>query len=214
MDKTNFKIIKILKDKPPFSPVLKLVELNGQKVVWKDFSERPWEIKNTWGRLLINHECSILKRLSGVKGIPRLIGKLNDYGFMVEYIEAEPLNKFKPETLNLLVFQKLSQLVEEIHQRGVVHLDLGQRRNILLDKNLQPYFVDFANALYIRKNAFGFKHLFNLLALIDHSALLKFKHRYFPQELTSCERRYLKWFFFTRKFWIFKPKKYRPKDRL
>lgn len=210
----NGKVIKLIKDHPPFSPVLKLLEFNGQKVIWKDYSSRANWIKNTWGKWLINHECSILKRLTAVKGVPRLIQRLDNYGFLAEYLEGEPLNKFKPATLPFEVFKSLNHLIQEIHNHGVVHLDLGQRRNILIGKKYQPYFVDFANALYFRTSAYVFRQLFNLLCLIDRNALLKFKHRLFPQLVTDREKWALKWFFFSRQFWIFKPKKYRTKDEI
>lgn len=210
----NSKVIKVLKDHPPLSPLLKLIEFAGGKVVWKDYSDRGGWVKYTWGRWLINHECYILKRLTGLEGVPRLIQRLDDYGFLAEYLEGEPLNKFKPATLPWETFSRLNRLVQEIHRRGVVHLDLGQRRNILISQDAQPYFVDFASALYFRTSASGFRQLFDLLCLIDHGALLKFKHRLFPHLVTDREKRMLKWFFFSRHFWIFKPKKYRIKDKI
>lgn len=213
-ERFNSKVIKVFKDHPPFSPVLKLIEFNGQKAVWKDYSTRAGWIKDTWGKWLINHECYILKQLAGIKGIPRLIQKLDNYGFLLEYLEGEPLNKFKATSLPFEVFKSLDYLVQKIHRRGIVHLDLGQRRNILIGRNHQPYFVDFASALYFRTSACGFQQLFDLLCLIDHSALLKFKYRLFPQFVTNREKRILKWFFFSRRFWVFKPKKYRAKDKI
>jgi predicted Ser/Thr protein kinase len=208
------KIIQVLKDNPPLSPITRLVEYEGRKTVWKDYSERSCWVKDTWGRLLIRHEAESIKRLTGIKGIPRLIKTVGEYGFLQEYIDGEPLKKFRKETLPFSVFDKMSNLVETLHQRGVVHLDLGQKKNILLDKDYNPYFIDFANALYFRQEALGFNGLFKALCLIDYSALLKFKHRFFPETLTEKEKRWLKWFFFSRHFWILKPKTYRQKDKI
>ncbi|MBI4834401.1 MAG: hypothetical protein HY811_06255 [Planctomycetes bacterium] len=208
------KVIQVLKDNPPLSPITRLVEYEGRKAVWKDYSERSFWVKDIWGKLLIRHEAQSIKRLEGIKGIPRLIKRVGEYGFLMEHIEGEPLKKFKKETLPFSVFGKMSGLVKKLHQRGVVHLDLGQKKNILLDKEYNPYFIDFANALYFRKDALGFNALFKMLSLIDYSSLLKFKHRFFPETLTEKEKRRLKWFFFSRHFWIFKPKTYRQKDKV
>lgn len=208
------KTIKILKDHPPLSPIIRIVELDGQKVIWKDYSERSFWVKDIWGSILINRECYIIKRLAGIKGIPQFIKQIDNYGFLTEYIEGEPLSHFKSNTLPLDVFERLNQLVDKIHNYGVVHLDLGQRRNILINKEYQPYFLDFANALYFRVDALGFGQLFNLLCRIDQNALLKFKHRFFPETLSLLEKQSLKRFMFIRRFWIFKPKKHRSKDEV
>ena len=206
--------IKTLKDRPPLSPITRIVQLGDKKAIWKDYSERSFRVKDTWGKILINHECYIIKKLSSIEGIPRLIKQIDDYGFLMEYLEGEPLSHFKQETLPVEVFGKLDKLVDKIHSAGIVHLDLGQKRNILIDKNHNPHFIDFANALHFRKCAFGFNQLFNLLCLIDKNALLKFKHRFFPSILTDKEKKALKIFLFIRKFWILKPKKYRAKDKV
>ena len=208
------KTIKVLKDHPPLSPIIRMLDLDGQKVIWKDYSERSCWVKDIWGKILISHECYILRRLAGIQGIPRLIKQADKYGFLSEYLEGEPLAHFKPDTLPIEVFKRFNQLVDRVHERGVVHLDLGQKRNILINKEYQPYFLDFANALYFRTEAFGFGQLFNLLCLIDRNALLKFKHRFFPHSLSNAEKQTLKRFLFIRRFWIFKLKKYRAKDNV
>ena len=206
------KTIKVLKDNPPLSPVTRLVQLNNKKVIWKDYSERSWWVKDTWGKLLISHESCMLKYLQGIKGIPKLIKQIDKYGFIAEYLNAESLDKFNRSMLTKDVFDNLKKAVSKMHKRGVVHLDLGQRRNIMLDKDHTPYFLDFANAFRFRQDAFGFKQFFKLLCTIDYNALLKFKHRFFPESLSDKEKKELKRFFFIRRFWIFKLKHHRVKD--
>ncbi|MEK7448394.1 MAG: RIO1 family regulatory kinase/ATPase [Planctomycetota bacterium] len=211
-EKLNRNAIKVLKDNPPLSPVTKLIDLDGRKVVLKDYSQRAWWVKDVWGRLLINHEYYILKRLAGQPGVPKAVSLVDEYAFLSEYINGQPLSKFKPDTLPPIFFEYLTEEIKKIHAGGVVHLDLGQKKNIMADEKFRPFFIDFANALYFRREAFGFKQLFDLLCLIDRGALLKFKHRLFPGLLTRSEKKFLKRFLTIRRLWIFKRKKYRPKD--
>ena len=84
-----------------------------------------------------------------------------------------------------------------MHGRGVVHLDLRQKKNIVVAGD-RPYLVDFANALQGR--------LTGKLRAIDVSVLLKFKQRNFPLLVTDEDREVLKNHKFLRKFWIFSPR--------
>jgi RIO-like serine/threonine protein kinase len=84
-----------------------------------------------------------------------------------------------------------------MHERGVVHLDLRQRKNILVDGD-RPWVIDFANALRGR--------LASKLAGVDESALLKWKQRNWPHLVTDADRASLKKHKFLRKFWIFTPR--------
>ena len=210
--KLNNHVIKTLKDNPPLSPVTKLVELDGRKVVFKDYLPRAWWVKDVWGRFLINHEYYILNKLKDEPRVPRPVARVDDYAFLSEYIDGQPLKQFKSDTLPPVFFEHLTTEIKKIHDCGVVHLDLGQKKNIMIDSEFRPFFIDFANDLYFRTEAFGFRQLFDLLCLIDHGALLKFKHRFFPQLLTPEEKKFLRRFLAIRKTWIFKPKKYRSKD--
>ena len=84
-----------------------------------------------------------------------------------------------------------------MHARGVVHLDLRQRKNILIAGD-RPWLIDFANAMKGKLTA--------KLRGIDESALLKFKQRNWPHLITDDDREALKSHKFLRKFWIFSPR--------
>jgi hypothetical protein len=88
-----------------------------------------------------------------------------------------------------------------MHARGVVHLDLRQRKNILIAGE-QPWLIDFANAWKGKLTA--------KLRAVDESALLKFKERNWPHLVTDADREAIKSHKFLRKFWIFSPAAERP----
>ncbi|MDI6732662.1 MAG: RIO1 family regulatory kinase/ATPase [Planctomycetota bacterium] len=209
----DYQLLDVIKDKSLLTPVVKLIVYRGEKVIWKDYSSRPWWVKRSLGDILINNEGSILKRLSGIKGIPRLIGRTPD-GLLIEYIEGRFLHKFKDGEVPYEIIKRLESVVSEVHACSVVHLDLAQRKNILITEDFHPYLVDFSNALYSRPNALFFSKMFDYLLLIDKGSILKFKNRYFSDKMTEGEKRYLRMFWFIRRFWIFSPKTFRAKDRV
>jgi serine/threonine protein kinase len=207
------QLLEVIKDKSILTPVIKLINYNGEQVIWKDYSNRPCWVKKGWGEILINNEFSILQRLKGVKGIPHPINKTSD-GLLVEYIKGKFLNKFQEGTIPYEIIQRLETLISQIHNRHVVHLDLAQRKNILITDDYTPYIIDFANALYLRPNVLFSRELFNYLCLIDKGSLLKFKNRYFPDKMTPYDKRFLKRFWAIRRWWFLSPKTFRPKDRV
>ncbi|MEW6026709.1 MAG: hypothetical protein AB1599_05400 [Planctomycetota bacterium] len=207
------QIIEVIKDKSILTPAVKLVDYKGRKAVWKDYATRPLWVRKTWGDVLVNNEFAILERLQGIKGIPQAIRKTHS-GLLIEYIEGRFLNKFSEGELPYAIIGKLEALIGEIHKRCVVHLDLAQRRNILITADFTPYIIDFANALYLRPAMALSRAFFDYLCLIDKGSLLKFKNRYFPDKMTAGEKKYLKRFWAIRKWWFFSPKTFRERDKV
>lgn len=209
----EYQVLEVIKDKSILTPAIKLINYKDKKVIWKDYSNRPCWVKKGWGEILINNEFCILQKLKGIKGIPHPIAKTSD-GFMVEYIRSKFLNKFQEGEIPYEIIQKLETLISQIHNRYVVHLDLAQRKNILITDDYTPYIIDFANALYLRPNVLFSQKLFDYLCLIDKGSLLKFKNRYFPDKMTPDDKRFLKRFWAIRKWWFLNPKVFRPKDKV
>ncbi|MFA5793683.1 MAG: RIO1 family regulatory kinase/ATPase [Candidatus Brocadiia bacterium] len=206
----EYKVIEVIKKSTPFTPVVKIIDYRGRKAVLKDYSECPGLTRTVWGNTLIGNEVAVMKHLRGISGIPVLIDR-TDSGLITEYIQGEPLGRFK-EKLPYEIIPRIEALISAIHAKGVVHLDLAQKRNILVGPDMKPYLIDFANALYFRRRAFGFKQIFNYLCLIDRASLLKFKNRYFPAKMTNEDKKFMKWFWRVRRLWIFSRKNYRPSD--
>jgi hypothetical protein len=209
----NYQLFEVIKDKSILTPVIKLIDYKGEKIIWKDYSTRPCWVKKGWGEILINNEFSILQRLKGIKGIPHPVTR-TPAGLLIEYIKGKFLNKFKGGEIPYEIIHRLETLISQIHNRYVVHLDLAQRKNILVMDDFTPYIIDFANALYLRPNVPFSRALFNYLCLIDKGSLLKFKNRYFPDKMTSDDKRFLKRFWAIRRWWLLSPKTFRPKDRV
>jgi hypothetical protein len=172
----------------------------GRSLVLKDVSGVPAWIRFTLGRLLIRHELRIYRRLAGIPGVPQLVFELDKDAFVTEFLDGRPLMREVAPFLPAGFFRSLDSLVAELHGRGVFHLDLAQRRNILALSDGRPGIVDFETSLGAR---FLPRPVTRLLAWVDHRGVLKQKVRYGRKDLApGDDERYVRsqrirrlWFF-------------------
>ncbi|MBV8878979.1 MAG: phosphotransferase [Planctomycetaceae bacterium] len=189
---------RVLRDKGGFlSPVVSVVDHDGRPAVLKDYRRKNAVTRGLIAPSLVKREFAVLRHLEGLPGIPKAYAIVDKRALLIEYIEGRTINKFKAGELPDAVYERLAALVRAMHARGVVHLDLRQRKNILIAGE-QPWLIDFANALRGK--------LTSSLRAVDESALLKFKRRNWPHLLTDADRDALKSHRFLRQFWIFSPK--------
>ena len=186
---------RVLRDKGRFlSPVITLVTHEGRSAVLKDYRSRN-PVTNVLAPVMVRREFNILRHLAGIRGIPRAYAVVNRMALLMEYIEGKTLGKYKAGDLPDAFFGQFRDTVHAMHGRGVVHLDLRQKKNIIVADG-QPWLLDFANS--VRARGFSAE-----LKAVDESALLKFKKRNFPHLLTAADRKALESHRFLRKFWIF-----------
>ncbi|OPZ59187.1 MAG: serine/threonine protein kinase [Deltaproteobacteria bacterium ADurb.Bin510] len=153
-------------------------------VVEKTYRARTWPIRLI-GRLLVARESYIYEKLEGVAGIPPLCAAPDSCTLVTGYMGGANLREtaVKPDAA---YFRRLETLIDAMHDRGVIHLDLRNRRNYGIDPQGHPYLVDFATALYLPKQG----PLFKFLCLIDRSGSLKVKGKLAPELLDAGERRH------------------------
>ena len=187
---------RVLRDKGGFlSPVVSIVDHEGRSAVLKDYRGKNLLTRRLLAPRLVKGEFDILRRLEGIPGIPRAFAIVEKRALLLEYVEGATLGKFKAGELPDSTFDLLRDTVRAMHERGVVHLDLRQKKNILIDAQNRPWLIDFGAAMKgrIASKARG----------VDESALLKFKGRNWPHLMTDADREALKSHRFLRKFWIF-----------
>ena len=187
---------RVLRDKGGFlSPRVSLVEHEGRPAVLKDYREKNLLTRGLLAPRLVRREFDILRRLEGVPGVPRAYAIVDKRALLLEFVEGTTLGKFKAGELPDSTFDLLRETVRAMHARDVVHLDLRQKKNILVDARQRPWLIDFGAAMRGRLTA--------KLRGVDESALLKFKQRNWPHLVTDADREALKSHKFLRKFWIF-----------
>lgn len=183
-----------------YRPIVHLLDLpGGGRAVVKDFLPCPSLWRWTYGRIVLGREARAYERLDGVPGVPRWLGRVDDWAFAVEWVPGKDLGKCPKGSLGPEVFERLAATVDAIHARGVVHLDLRQRRNVLVDDAGVPRVIDFSSAALVDPGG----ALARRLAAVDRSGVLKYKRRFLPDSLTPEERERLARVERWRRFWPF-----------
>jgi hypothetical protein len=171
-----------------YKPALRPLVFRGIPVLVKDFRPCPLPWRLTWGRLMVARECAIYAALAGLPGIPRFLGRLDADAIAVERVEGRDLSHYRKGTLPAGFVDRLETVVRGLHERGVVHLDLRQRRNILVAAGEAPVLIDFASALRLPKGS----ALLRVLAVTDRSGVAKLRRKHAPDTLSDDDRRLLR----------------------
>ncbi len=170
--------------------------------VVKDLEDLPG-----WGRplaaWLLRRELRSLERAAGVEGVPRVLGRLDRRAVCLERRPGRPLDREAFQERPREHAEALRRAVAALHARGVFHLDLRQRQNLLVDEEGGLSLVDFgaawAPSLPLRLL------LGPVLAWVDRQAVLKYLARYAPGEMRPEEARALLRGLRWRRLWLFSP---------
>jgi hypothetical protein len=165
-------------------------EAGGRTVVLKisrteDFAGIPLR----WlGRWLCNREMRFYHKLADLPNVPNVIGRVADTGFVHDYVVGRPLARDKP--VPDLFFQRLSDLLEELHRRGIAYVDTNKPENILLGDDGLPHLIDFQISWDVAElgNWFLNRWWLSHLQHEDRYHVLKHKRRMRPDEMSEHEQ--------------------------
>ncbi len=132
------------------NPDVLLVDLGGRRAVVKDFAPRGPLVRATLGRWIHGREVRAYERLAGLAAVPRFLGWIDPLAFAVEYRPGRRISRHLLEDASPEFADALEEAVAAMHERGVVHLDLGHRSNVLVDAEGLPVLIDFGSALCLR----------------------------------------------------------------
>jgi len=179
-----------------------LVECDGRRAVLKDVRACSSLFRFTFGRRLIAREFRIYQALDGVPGVPRPGRLLDKDAFLVEYIDGSFLSRRDVRRgivrLTNETYDACFRLVDELHRRGIVHLDLRNKRNFVFDKDLRPHVVDFASAVRVPRWAPLRPTVIRWLGVFDRAGVLKMKNHLSRALLSDDEKTFLRRFDRTR----------------
>ena len=182
-------------------PDLNRVEVGELILMVKDVRRRTLLSRWTLGFWLIHKEWKIYSMLAGVTSVPQPVERIDRFAFAMEFVPGRPIQR--GEMLSPSFFRDLEQVLRKIHSRGVVHLDLRHKGNILLSEKGKPFLIDFNSSFYFSEKGLLRRFLFPLLRWVDYGGLLKLKQRVSPSLMTSEEMFFLKRFNLLRRLWIF-----------
>jgi len=197
----EWRLIRRIASSKALKPDILILEQDGKSLVAKDFRPRGRFARHVWGPLNLKYEYFILQKLAGIEGVPAIIG-FEDWNCLLLSRVADQGIKAGSDRLDDDFFTELQDIVSRIHRRGVLHLDLGHKSNIMVDAAGRPKVIDFNISLYLPQNRFC-RPLFRLLARIDNYSVLRLKHKYRPESTSPEERKALRRFLRLRRLWIF-----------
>lgn len=142
------------------------------------------------GRLLAARERWFMKRLAGIQGIPVSLGEVRVEGQRLahamahEWIEGHALAE--GERVDDHFFPLLTAILKDVHRRGVAHVDLHKRENLLVDNAGRPHLIDYQISFGLasgRLSALVFGGLLRLFQRCDDYHLLKHRMRHRPDQV-------------------------------
>jgi serine/threonine protein kinase len=182
-------------------PDLNRVEAGGRTFMVKDVRRRNFFLRWTLGFWLIDKEWKIYSRLKGLKGIPQPLERIDRFAFAMEFIPGKAILRDEPRPASF--FPDLEKVLRGIHGRGVVHMDLRHKGNVLVSDRGEPFLIDFNSSFSFKEKGLVRRLLFPLFRWVDYGGLLKLKERASPSSMTPEETSFLKRFNRLRKLWIF-----------
>jgi hypothetical protein len=168
-----------------------IAQVRGERFILKDFSRKGFWERNLIGRIVIGREHRAYRALSGVEGLPSRFKRLSPFALAIEYLKGRDLGGFKRHEIGPGVMLQLERILNDLHERGWVHLDLQRRSNILL-VNDRVFVVDLASAIRPGSVPLIGGLLVKLIGFADRLSLLKMKHLFAPELLSPRDRRMIR----------------------
>ncbi|MDO5530998.1 hypothetical protein [Sutterella sp.] len=190
---------RLLRDGRSANAVVWRVELAGREWTVKDFSGRNWIVRNLFAPYLIGRELGAFRRLAGIDGIAEHAFRIDRHAIAIEFQEGQATDKADPARITNEYLEQLENLMNEMHARGVVHLDVRGEGNVLIRPDGRPAIIDFQAAVFTEGLP---KFLRSTLEEIDLSGAWKKWVKYRPDDLGEERRARLDRINHIRKFWV------------
>jgi serine/threonine protein kinase len=182
-------------------PELSRIDSGGRVLMIKDVRRKNLLSRWTLGLWLIHKEWTIYSKLKGIDGVPEAVDRIDRFAFAMEFVPGKPIQRGEAPPPSF--FPRLERILREVHSRGVVHLDLRHKGNILISEAGDPFLIDFNSSYSFKEKGPLRRFLFPLLRWVDVGGLLKLKERTSPSLMTPEEMSFLRRFNRLRRLWIF-----------
>lgn len=169
-----------------------VASLGGQPFIVKDFAQKGFWERNLIGRIVTSRECRAYRQLAGIGGIPARFLRVTPFTLAIEYLDGRDLGRVTQGEIGPDIVRQLERIINDLHHRGWVHLDLQRRSNILLVED-RVFVVDLASAVHPGGVPVLGGLLTVLLGFADRLSLLKMKTLFAPELLTPGDRRLLRY---------------------
>ena len=159
------------------NPDVYCIEVSGAPLVVKDFAPRGAFVRATIGRWVTAREARAWQVLDGHPSVPAFRGRIDALAFVVEYRPGRRMGRKLRGEVPEDFADRLDCALGAMHARGVAHLDLRHRSNVLLGESGDPILIDFGSALVFRPGSLAARLLLPLLVAIDRRAARKWRRK-------------------------------------
>ncbi|MCP5058812.1 MAG: hypothetical protein GY937_19085 [bacterium] len=159
------------------NPDVYCIEVSGTQLVVKDFAPRSALVRRTLGPWVTSREARAWQVLDGHPSVPAFRGRIDALAFAVEYRPGRRMGSKLQGEVPPEFADRLDRALDAMHARGVVHLDLRHRSNVLLGEDGDPILIDFGSALVFRPGSLAARLLLPMLARFDHRAARKWRRK-------------------------------------
>lgn len=168
-----------------------VVRSGDQRFVVKDFGAKGFWERNLAGRIITGREIRAYRALAGIEGLPTQYKRLSPFALAIEYLDGRDLGEVRPSEIGPGVILQFERIMEDLHGRGWVHLDLQKRSNLIVVEG-KLYIVDLASAFHPGRAPLIGRCLTRFAGFFDRLSLIKHKSMYAPELMTTSERRWLR----------------------
>ncbi len=170
-------------------PDVLLVSHHDAPAVLKDHNACDPVFARVLGPLLAWREARALLSLRSVAAVPNLLARPDKRSLLLQYLPGEPLHKTEADVDWQAFFNRLREVLAQIHAHGVAHCDLRSPGNTLVNAAQTPVVVDLVAA--VKKGAswnLCANWVFDRFCRADEQALLKLKRHVAPELLSEQEQ--------------------------
>ncbi len=174
----------------PHKSDLLLYRVRGEQVVLKGYGAKRGLWRRVLGLVCTTLEERALRALAGMEGVPQFRGRIDRCCVAVTRVPSRRAHGPDPQLRGNEEFvRRLECIVQQMHARGVVHLDLRHRSNVRVASDGRPIVLDFESALCFDPKWFVGRLAVRLLGKLDQLAVLKWKRRLCPHMLSDSQMR-------------------------
>lgn len=190
--------VDLLRDGRWGNACVSVATINGKRWTIKDFSNRPWLVKMTFAPFVLNRELNMVRRLEGMKNVPNEAFMVTPHILAITYIPGKSLSSFKNGDITPEFLEKAEDLIRQLHDRNLVHLDTRGTGNWLVTPDGEPAIIDFQAGM---KTSHLPKALRSYMQDMDMGGVYKKWEQFCPDEMGDFRKEELKRINKLRKLW-------------
>lgn len=161
-------------------------DLDDDRVAVKTYAPRSALVRSTLGRWLIRREAAAYEAAEGIDALPAFLGRLGPYSLATRWVDAEPLKERRGAELDDTFFDRLGEVLDELHDRGVALADL-HHRDVLIGADDALYIVDLATAWVLGRRPGPIRRaLFKRFCESDKVNLARMRARFTGGDLSAA----------------------------